>query len=133
MGVAGEARWPLAPLTAGEAIELFEARARLALPDFKVDASNREPIAEICEHLDHLPLAIELAAARINMMSERDILSQLGQRFRLLSGGSRSDPERLQSMHAAIDWRYRLRTEDEAMLFRRLAVFRGGFALESAE
>ena len=133
MGVAGEARWPLSSLTAGEAIALFEARARLALPDFKVDASNREPIAEICEHLDRLPLAIELAAARINMMPERDILSQLSQRFRLLTGGSRSDPERLQSMNAAIDWSYRLLTEDEAMLFRRLSVFRGGFTLESAE
>src|SRR5256886_3333760 len=133
MRVAGEARWPLASLTAGEAIELFDERARLALPDFKVDASNREPIAEICEHLDRLPLAIELAAARINMMPERDILSQLSQRFRLLTGGSRSDPERLQSMNAAIDWSYRLLTEDEAMLFRRLSVFRGGFTLESAE
>src|SRR5256885_1434301 len=118
---------------AGEAIELFEERARLAAPEFKVDASNREPIAEICEHLDRLPLAIELAAARINMMTERDILSQLSQRFRLLSGGSRSDPERLQSMNAAIDWSYRLLTEEEAMLFRRLSVFRGGFTLESAE
>src|SRR5205823_8684919 len=78
MGVPGEARWPLSPLTAGEAIELFEARARLALPNFEVVTSNREPIAQICEHLDRLPLAIELAAARINMMSERDILSQLG-------------------------------------------------------
>jgi predicted ATPase/DNA-binding CsgD family transcriptional regulator len=133
IGVAGEALWPLSSLTASEAIELFEARARLALPDFKVDASNREPIAEICEHLDRLPLAIELAAARINMMPERDILSQLSQRFRLLTGGSRSDPERLQSMNAAIDWSYRLLTEDEAMLFRRLSVFRGGFTLESAE
>ena len=133
MGVAGEARWPLSSLTAGEAIELFGARAGLALPDFKVDASNREPIAEICEHLDRLPLAIELAAARINMMPERDILSQLSQRFRLLTGGSRSDPERLQSMNAAIDWSYRLLTESEAMLFRRLSVFRGGFTLESAE
>src|SRR5207249_796990 len=133
IGVAGEARWPVSSLTAGEAIELFEARARLALPDFKVDASNREPIAEICEHLDRLPLAIELAAARINMMPERDILSQLSQRFRLLTGGSRSDPERLQSMNAAIDWSYRLLTESEAMLFRRLSVFRGGFTLESAE
>jgi predicted ATPase/DNA-binding CsgD family transcriptional regulator len=118
---------------AGEAIELFEERARLAVSDFKVDASNREPIAEICEHLDRLPLAIELAAARINIMPERDILSQLSQRFRLLTGGSRSDPERLQSMNAAIDWSYRLLTEDEAMFFRRLAVFRGGFTLESAE
>jgi len=133
MGVAGEARWPLSSLPAGEAIELFEERARLALPDFKVDASNREPIAEICEHLDRLPLAIELAAARINMMTERDILSQLSQRFRLLTGGSRSDPERLQSMNAAIDWSYRLLTEDEAILFRRLSVFRGGFTFESAE
>ena len=133
MGVAGEARWPLASLTAGEAIALFEARARLALPDFKVHAANRELIAEICQHLDLLPLAIELAAARINIMSERDILSQLSQRFPLLTGGSRSDPERLQSMDAAIDWSYRLLTEDEAMLFRRLSVFRGGFTLESAE
>src|SRR6202165_5074524 len=132
MGVAGEARWPLSSLTAGEAIALFEARARLALPDFEVDASNREAVALICEHLDRLPLAVELAAARIDVMAEQEILSQLSNRFRSLAGGSRSDPKRLRTMEAAIDWSYRLLADDEAKLFRRLSVFRGGFTPESA-
>jgi predicted ATPase/DNA-binding CsgD family transcriptional regulator len=130
--VAGEARWPLSSLAASEAITLFEARARLALPDFNVDAPNREAVALICEHLDRLPLAVELAAARIDVMAEQEILSQLSDRFRLLAGGSRSDPKRLRTMEAAIDWSYRLLAEDEAKLFRRLSVFRGGFTPESA-
>lgn len=133
VGVAGEARWPLSSLEAPDAIALFVARARLALPHFKIVASNREPVTEICERLDRLPLAIELAAARVGTMAEQDILNQLKDRFRLLTGGSRADPERLRAMSAAIEWSYRLLTENEAMLFRRLSVFRGGFALESAQ
>jgi predicted ATPase/DNA-binding CsgD family transcriptional regulator len=131
--VAGEAQRPVSSLSTSFAIKLFEARAQLALPDFKVVASNLEPVTEICERLDGLPLAIELAAARVGMMTEQEILSQLSDRFRLLTGGSRTAPERQQAMSATIDWSYRLLTEDEAVLFRRLCVFRGGFTLESAQ
>jgi non-specific serine/threonine protein kinase len=132
LGVAGEAQWPVSSLAALEANAMFEARAQLALPDFMVTASNMRTVAEICDRLDRMPLAIELAAARIGMMPEEEILSQLSDRFRLLKGGSRTAHEKLKAMSAAIDWSYRLLTEDEAALFRRLSVFRGGFTLQSA-
>jgi predicted ATPase/DNA-binding CsgD family transcriptional regulator len=133
LGVAGEAHWPVSSLRASDAVRLFEARAVLVRPGFKVAAPNLEAVTEICERLDRLPLAIELAAARVGMMTEQEILIQLSDRFRLLTGGSRTAPERLQAMSAAIDWSYRLLAEDEALVFRRLSVFRGGFTLESAE
>jgi predicted ATPase len=92
-----------------------------------------ETVTQICERLDGLPLAIELAPARVGVLAEEEILSQLNDRFRLLKGGSRTAPRRLQTMSAAIDWSYRLLTEDEARIFRRLSVFRGGFTLESVQ
>jgi non-specific serine/threonine protein kinase len=131
--VAGEARWPVPPLAARDARDMFEARARSVFPQFEVAASNRQVVTEICERLDRMPLAIELAAARIGTMTEQELLGQLSDRFRVLRGGFRTAPERLQTMSAAIDWSYRLLSEDEAMLFRRLSVFRGGFTLENAE
>src|SRR5260370_22665171 len=79
-----------------------------------------------------MPLAIELAAARLGMMTEKDLLTQLSDRFRVLTGGSRSAPGRQKTLIATIDWSYRLLTKDEAMLFRRLAVFKGGFNVERA-
>src|SRR5260370_8121214 len=88
---------------------------------------------QISERLNAMPLAIELAAARLGMLTEGEILDQLSDRFRLLTGGSRTAPARQQTMAATIDWSYRLLTEDEALLFRRLSVFRGGFTLESAQ
>jgi predicted ATPase/DNA-binding CsgD family transcriptional regulator len=133
LGVPGEAHWHVSSLRMSDAVRLFEARSALVRPGFKVAAPNMEPVKEICEHLDRLPLAIELAAARLGMMTEQEILSQLADRFHLLTGGSRSAPARLQAMSAAIDWSYRLLTEDEALLFRRLSAFRGGFTLESAQ
>jgi predicted ATPase/DNA-binding CsgD family transcriptional regulator len=133
LGVAGEARWPVSSLAVRYAIELFEARAQLAVADFKVDASNLETVTKICERLDCMPLAIELAAPRVGMMTEHDILSQLSDRFRLLTGGNRTAPERQQAMSTAIDWSYRLLTKTEAMFFRRSSVFRGGFTLDSAQ
>jgi predicted ATPase/DNA-binding CsgD family transcriptional regulator len=133
LGVQGEAQWPVSSLGVSDAVHLFEVRATLVRPGFKVAASNLEAVTEICERIDRLPLAIELAAARVDMLTEQEILRQLGDRFYLLTGGSRTAPERLQAMSAAIDWSYRLLTEDEAILFRRVSVFRGGFALESAQ
>jgi predicted ATPase/DNA-binding CsgD family transcriptional regulator len=132
LGVPGEVRWPVAPLGDSDALDLFEVRARLVAPDFKVGPANREPVAAMCQRLDRLPLAIEMAAARLDLMSERELLANLNDRFRLLATGSRTVPERQQTMTAAIDWSYRLLTPDEARLFRRLAVFHGGFTLDAA-
>jgi predicted ATPase/class 3 adenylate cyclase/DNA-binding CsgD family transcriptional regulator len=133
MGVPGETRWPVAAMAATEAVQLFELRARQVVPDFSVTGSNLPTITQICERLDRMPLAIELAAARLDMMTEQEVLSQLSDRFRLLTGGNRTAPERQQTMIATIDWSYRMLSESEARFFRRLSVFRGGFTLESAE
>jgi predicted ATPase/DNA-binding CsgD family transcriptional regulator len=133
LGVPGEARWPVAPLRDPDALGLFEARARLVSPDYKMSAGNRDPVTRICERLDGLPLAIEMAAARIDVMSEQELLANLNDRFRFLTSGTRTGPERQQTMAAAIDWSHRLLTEDETQLFRRLAVFQGGFTPDAAE
>jgi len=133
LGVPGESLWPVAPMAVSDGVRLFEERGRLALPQFKVDTSNLELVSEICLRLDGLPLAIELAAAHVGMMSEREITSRLGDRFRILTSGVRTVPQRQRTMIATIDWSYRLLTDAEARLFRRLSVFRGGFNLESVE
>ena len=132
LGVPGEARWQVSSMAEMDAVALFEARARLAAPEFKVVTSNQETVIQICQHLDGMPLAIELAAARVGMMTEREVLVQLADRFALLTGGSRTAPSRQQTMIATIDWSYRLLDDQEALLLRRLSVFRGGFTLESA-
>ena len=133
LGVPGEARWPVSSLRDAEALLLFEARARLVAPNFKMVAGNLDPVTRICERLDRLPLAIEMAAARIDVMSEKELLNNLNDRFRLLTSGTRTAPQRQQTMAATIDWSYRLLTDHEARLFRRLAVFQGGFTAEGAE
>ena len=133
LGVPGEARWPVTSLLDVDALHLFEARARLVSPDFKMASGNLDPVTRICERLDRLPLAIEMAAARIDVMSELELLNNLNDRFRFLTSGTRAAPQRQQTMAATIDWSYRLLTDDEARLFRRLAVFQGGFTAESAE
>lgn len=133
LGVPGEAQWPVSSMRAADAVRLFKERAALVRPGFMVAAQNLDPVTDICERLDRLPLAIELAAARMGILTEQEILSQLAYRFHLLIGGSRSAPERLQTMSAAVDWSYRLLTVDEALLFRRVSVFRGGFTIESAQ
>ena len=132
LGIPGEARWPLTSLMDTDALHLFEARARLVRPDFSAKP-QAETIALICERLDRLPLAIEMASARLDMMSEQELLRNLNDRFRVLASGARMAPERQQTMAAAIDWSHRLLTGDEARLFRRLAVFQGGFTMEGAQ
>jgi len=131
LGIPGEARWPLSPLIESDALRLFEARAVLVRPDFNVKAHS-DTVARICERLDRLPLAIEMAAARLDVMSEPEVLANLDDRFRVLASTSRLAPERQQTMTAAIDWSHRLLTDAEAKLFRRLAVFQGGFTLDAA-
>jgi predicted ATPase/DNA-binding CsgD family transcriptional regulator len=131
LGVPGEAQWPVSSMRAADALRLFAARAALVRPDFTVGATNADLVRKICERIDHMPLAIELAAARMGVMTEEEILRQLTDRFQLLTGGHRTAPERQRTLGATIDWSYRLLTGPEALLFRRLSVFRGGFDFES--
>ncbi len=116
-----------------EAVQLFAQRAAVAKPSFALNESNAAVIAEICSRLDGLPLAIELAAARIRVLSPQSILSKLADRFALLSGGSFDMPARQQTMRGAIEWSYQLLSAEEQAFFRSLGVFSGGFRLESAE
>ncbi len=134
IGVAGEVSWrvPSLPL-ADKAIELFADRARHARPDFVVDDENAATVTEICRRLDGVPLAIELAAARVRALSLIEILDSLHDRFRLLTGGARTAVRRQQTLRASVDWSHALLTEPERVLFRRLAAFMGGFDLVAAQ
>lgn len=123
------------PATAGQfaAIRLFVERAALYRPDFTVTAHNVQAISEICRRLDGIPLAIELAAARIKILPVEQIAARLEDRFRFLATGPRGGLPHHQTLQAAMDWSYDLLSDEERMLFRRLAVFIGGFRLEAAE
>src|SRR5438132_10289044 len=115
-----------------EAPRLFVDRAQLTLPAFKPTAEDWQAIGAICRHLDGIPLAVELAAAKVDVLSPVRILDHLSDRFRLLSGGRRRPGGRPQTLRAAIDWSYVLLAPAEQKLFRRLAVFGGSFTLEAA-
>jgi len=119
-------------LTKYAAIDLFTRRAKVALPDFELDEANAEVVTGICRHLDGIPLALELAAAHLRAIELEQIASQLEDRFHLLSGGDRTAPPRLQTMHASIDWSYELLTQAEKTMLRRLSVFAGGWNLSAA-
>lgn len=114
------------------AIALFDARARAASSRFVLTDGNAPIIAEICAHLDGIPLAIELAAARMKMLTPAQLAQKLDERFRILTGGDRAALPRQQTMRALIDWSYDLLTEDEQHVFRSLAVFSNGFTLGTA-
>ena len=116
-----------------DAVRLFLDRAAAALPSFSVSRDNIASIVKICRHLDGIPLAIELAAAKIKVLSVEQIEERLEDRFRLLTGRSRTTLERHQTLRAAIDWSYNLLSADEQALFRRLSVFIGGWSLRAAE
>jgi predicted ATPase/class 3 adenylate cyclase len=134
IGVAGEVSWRVPSLSlAHEAIELFVDRARRARPDFAVDDDNAAAVGEICRRLDGMPLAIELAAARVRALSVAEILEGLHDRFRLLTGGARTAVRRQQTLRASVDWSHALLSETECILFRRLAVLLGGFDLDAAQ
>ena len=134
IGLAGEVTWRVPSLSlADEAIELFTDRARQVRPDFRLTDDNAATVAEICRRLDGVPLAIELAAARVRVMSLTEIRDSLHDRFRLLTGGARTAVRRQQTLRASVDWSHALLTEPERILFRRLAVFMGGFDLKAAE
>jgi predicted ATPase/class 3 adenylate cyclase/DNA-binding CsgD family transcriptional regulator len=134
LGVTGEAMWQVPSLSlADEAVELFADRARLAKSDFSITDDNAGAVAEICRRLDGMPLAIELAAARVRALSLDEIVDSLHDRFRLLTGGSRTAVRRQQTLRASVDWSHALLTDTERILFRRLAVFLGGFDLDAAQ
>jgi predicted ATPase/class 3 adenylate cyclase/DNA-binding CsgD family transcriptional regulator len=134
VNINGEATWQVPSLSlADEALELFAERARLARPDFAVTDDNAASVAEICRRLDGMPLAIELAAARVRALSLTEIVDSLHDRFRLLTGGSRTAVRRQQTLRASVDWSHALLTETERILFRRLSVFYGGFDLDAAQ
>ncbi len=116
-----------------EAVQLFVDRARLALPEFAVTSKNANALAQICQRLDGIPLAIELAAARVNVLGIEQIAARLGNAFRLLTGGSRTALPRQQTLRALMDWSYNLLSDAERALLRRLSVFAGGWTLEAAE
>ncbi len=123
----------ISTLMQSESIQLFTERAQTAQPNFRMTDANASFAAQICLRLDGIPLAIELAAARIKMFSTEQIAARLDDRFRLLTGGSRTTLPRQQTLRALIDWSYGLLTEPERTLFRRLSVFIGGWTLEAAE
>lgn len=142
LGVAGEQIYPVRSLTlpaaadlasvqAAEAVRVFVDRAQLALPDFAVGPDNAAPVAEICRRLDGIPLALELAAARVPMLPLADIAGRLDDRFRLLTGGSRALP-RHQTLHAAMQWSHELLAPEEQRLLRQMAVFADGWTLAAA-
>ncbi len=145
LGVPGEMVWTLPPMphrVAGidpdllggvESIRLFVDRARLADREFSLSRDNAAACAEICDRLDGIPLAIELAAARVSALSPRQIAERLDDRLALLTKSARTALPRQQTLRAAIGWSYELLTGEEQQLFRRLAVFRGGFTLDAVQ
>lgn len=120
-------------LAKSEAIQLFVARASAALPGFKFVEENAATVVRICRRLDGIPLAIELAAARVKLLDLEQIAARLDDSLQLLTRGSQAAAPRHQTMRAALDWSYQLLQPREQLLFRRLAVFAGGFTLEAAE
>jgi predicted ATPase/class 3 adenylate cyclase len=147
LGIAGERTWrvpslslpdpdgdpTLESLNDSEAARLFLTRARAVTPDLRLDAEDLAAIAQICTRLDGIALALELAAARTDVLTCAQIAERLDDRFRLLTGGSRTALERQQTLRAALDWSYGLLSETARTLFARLSVFSGGFTLEAAE
>ena len=147
LGVDGERSWPVPPLalpraeadTAAsalaefDAIKLFEQRAQLVLPSFRLGGDNAAAVLQVCRRVDGLPLAIELAAARMRILSASQLAERLDDIFTVLVGGARTAPRRHQALRATLDWSHDLLAEDERAVFRRLAVFAGGFTLSAAE
>ena len=120
-------------LAASDAVRLFVERARAQDPGFALDDALAPLVASVCRRLDGIPLALELAAARLSSMSLSQLSDRLDQRFRLLTGGSRNVMPRQQTLQATVDWSFSLLSEPERETLRRLAVFAGGFELEAAE
>ncbi|MFL5590073.1 MAG: tetratricopeptide repeat protein [Ktedonobacteraceae bacterium] len=124
---------PIEGLVKYESVQLFIERATSVLPAFRLTQENAPVLVQVCHRLDGLPLAIELAAARVKVLSLEQIATRLDHSYRLLAGGSRTALPRQQTLQATIEWSYHLLPEKERILFRRLSVFLGSFALEAAE
>ncbi len=133
LGVGGEVTFAVRPLDGDEATTLFVERASAARHGFELTADNAVAVDELCRRLDGIPLAIELAAARVAAMSPAAILERVDERFRLLGQGRRTARRRHQTLRAAVDWSYGLLDQQEQTVFARLAVFSGDFTLEAAE
>jgi len=131
--VGGERGYDLGPLPDGDAVALFVERARAVRPDFEVTASNAADVERICAALDRVPLALELAAARIRVLPPAELARRLDRRLPLLVGGARDLPERQRTLRATIDWSVQLLEPSERVALSRLGVFEGGFSLEAAE
>jgi predicted ATPase len=130
--IRGERLVPVPSLSAHEAEQLFLDRARNEAPDVVIDADQARAVVELCERLDGLPLALELAASRARAFSPVELVAQLEERFRMLVGGRRSRMERHQTMRGTLDWSYELCSQLEQAVFDRLAVFPTGFDLDAA-
>jgi len=128
-----EALPPMEELTQYEAVRLFAERATAVLPTFRVTPQNARSVVQVCHQLDGIPLAIELAAVRVKVLTAEEIARRLRDQFKLLTGGSRAALPRHQTLKAAIDWSYDLLSEQERALLRQLSVFAGGWTLEAAE
>jgi predicted ATPase/DNA-binding SARP family transcriptional activator len=146
LGVPGEAIWPVPPLSVppptgrdpaavagAESVRLLCDRAALARPGFGLTARNAADIGEICRRLDGIPLAIELAAARLSTLTPAQLAARLGDRFAVLTGGSRTELARHRTLRAAISWSHDLLDQPEQVCFRRMAVFAGGCTIDAAE
>jgi predicted ATPase/DNA-binding SARP family transcriptional activator len=133
LGIPGEVLVPVGGLAIPAAVELFADRARAVRPGFLAGGQAGDVIEDICRRLDGLPLAVELAAARLRALPLSTLAERLGDRFRLLTGGARTALPRQQTLRAVVDWSYDLLFEDERRLFARLAVFTGGCGLAAAE
>jgi predicted ATPase/class 3 adenylate cyclase len=129
----GHAADDFSNLNAFPAIALFVSRAKAANLTFELNEQNASAIAEICVRLDGIPLAIELAAARIKILTPDALLARLGNRLKLLTGGARDLPARQQTLNSTIEWSHDLLNAEEKTLFRRTSIFRGGFSLEALE
>ncbi|MCP9488191.1 MAG: hypothetical protein MSC30_20310, partial [Gaiellaceae bacterium MAG52_C11] len=131
--VPGEVAWSVPQMAEDDAIRLFAQRASDASRDFRLDLDTAPVVAEICRQLDGIPLAIELAAARVKAVPVVEVAARLGDRFRLLTGGSHTADARQQTLRATVEWSHLLLEEPARVLYRRLSVFRGGWSLEAAE
>lgn len=146
LGITGESVLRMTPLSVPaadlteaqslsgfESVNLFTDRAVRALPDFVLTSENGPDVARICRQLDGMPLALELAAARLRALSVKDLSARLAQRYQLLTGGSRAAPARHQTLRLCVDWSYEQCTPEERSLWRRISVFTGGFELDAVE
>lgn len=133
IGVPGETAMRVPSLDEDAAATLFADRARAVRPDFTVAAESAEAVKDVCRRLDGIPLAVELAAARVTVLTPQQIADGLADRFRLLTGGARTALPRQRTLEASVDWSYRLLSDGERRLLHRLSVFAGGFTLEVAQ